>query len=432
MRSRVERARVAAELVLRGVALAALAVLIWRAVRPATGTHTAVATRDVGAALAAWTSTGPADAHVVFDAAPDPMTRDWMRALARAGTAMRWSTSRLLTPSAMVAEPAADPYGTTRVRVASHTGEPVALIDAAGMIDTLPQGGNAEFELGVVAGDVRARGSTFVARTTTRDTVVLRAVLVLGAAGWEPKFTIAALEERGWRVAARLRVAPGVDVTQGALASIDTAQYAAVVVLDSTAAPWAGAIARYARDGGGVVLAGGAARLPSLATVAPGGVGRRIAGVAGAIASATPRGGLGAFPVASPRADAVVLEARDGTPVVAARRVAAGRVVQVGYDETWRWRMGGGDEAVRAHREWWSRLVSSVAYAPLVPVSPPMGAVVDPAPLAALYSALGAPSSLDVAPAQPRNAATVARILFLLVVGPLLLEWVSRRLRGAR
>src|SRR5687768_4097299 len=187
MRSRVERARVAAELVLRGVALAALAVLIWRTVRPAPVTQTAVATRDIGAALAAWTSSGPADAHVVFDAAPDPMTRDWMRALARAGTAMRWSTSRPLTPSAMVAEPAADPYGMTRVRVASHAGEPVALVDAAGMIDTLPEGGNAEFELGVVAGDVRARGSTFVARTTPRDSIVLRPVLVLGAAGWEPK-----------------------------------------------------------------------------------------------------------------------------------------------------------------------------------------------------------------------------------------------------
>ncbi|HEX6053967.1 MAG TPA: hypothetical protein VFZ21_32070 [Gemmatimonadaceae bacterium] len=432
MRSHAERARVVAELLLRGVALAAMAILLWRAFRPATVAQSAVATRDIGAALATWTSSAPPDAHVVLDAVPDPLTRDWMRALAHAGTALHWSASRPLTPSAMVAEPAADPYGATRVRLASHAGEPVALIDAAGMIDTLPEGGNAEFELGVVAGDVRVRGQTFVARTVPRDSVVLRAVLVLGAAGWEPKFTIAALEERGWRVAARLRVAPGVDVTQGALASIDTGRYSAIVVLDSTADPLAGAIARYVRAGGGVILAGSSARTPSLAALAPGGVGRRRAGVAGAVASATPRSGLGAFAVASPRADAVVLEARDATPVIAARRVDAGRVVQVGYDETWRWRMGGGDEAVRAHREWWSRLVSSVAYAPLAPVSAPTNAVADPAPLALLHSALGAPSPLDSAVTQPRDAAAITRVLFLLVVAPLLLEWVSRRLRGAR
>jgi hypothetical protein len=432
MRSRAERARVVAEMVLRGVALAGLVILLWRAIRPPAAGRAEVATGELDAALARWTSTAPSTAHVVLGAAPDPRTRDWIRALAHAGTAMRWSSRRPLAPSAVVAEPAADPYGATRVRVATNSGEPVALIDAAGLIDTLPEGGAAEFELGVVAGNIRARGATFVAATAARDSVALRPVLVLGAAGWEPKFTIAALEERGWRVAARLRVAPGVEVTQGPLASIDTAQYSAVIVLDSTAAPWAPAIARYARSGGGVVLAGGTARMSALAPLAPGDVGRRIPGIAGAVVTETPRHGLGAFAIASPRSDAVVLETRDDTPLVAARRVDAGRIAQVGYDETWRWRMAGGDHAVRAHREWWSRLVASVAYAPLVPVAAVSDAAYDEAPLAALYSALGAPAPLDATAAPGRDPSGTTRLLFMVVVAALLVEWVSRRMRGAR
>src|SRR5687767_5999271 len=253
MRSRAEGLREVAELALRGVALAGLAFLLWRALRPPPTSSTEVVSGDLGAALARWTSRPPTEAFVVIDAVPGPEARDWIRALRAAGTTVRWSASKPLAPSAVVAEPAADPSGATRVRLASNSGEPVALVDAAGLIDSLPRGGNAELELGVVAGDLRARGATFAAATSARDSVVLRPILVLGAAGWEAKFTIAALEESGWRVAARLRVAPGVEVTQGTLGAIDTAQYAAVVVVDSTAASSAVLIARYARSGGGVV-----------------------------------------------------------------------------------------------------------------------------------------------------------------------------------
>lgn len=417
---------------LRGVAFAALSALLVRAIRPPATAPEGAARGDLGPALAAWTSTPPNRARVVLDAAPDPRMRDWMRALARSGTPVQWSMARSIAPSAVVAEPAVDPYGATRIRLASNRSGPVSIIDAAGLIDTLPVGGNVELELGAVSGEVRARGSTFVATTVARDSVTLRPVLVLGIAGWEAKFTIAALEESGWRVAARLRVGPGIEVTQGSLGSVDTAQYSAVVVLDSTGAPLAGAIARYARAGGGVVLAGSAARLASLAPTAAGGVGRRMAGVAGAVASETPRNGLGAFAVAPLRPDAVALESRGRSTVVAARRVDAGRVIQLGYDETWRWRMSGADEAVRAHRMWWSRLVASVAYAPLVPHVTATDAVRDEAPLAALYSALGAPIAYDPAVAPTRDASRTTRILFLLVVATLLAEWVSRRLRGAR
>jgi hypothetical protein len=432
MHSRAERARRIAEHVLRGVALAALAALVWRAVRPAAPSATRVARGDLSVMLERWTETPPAKGHVVFDRVPDAVTRDWIRALGSAGTAMEWSSSRPLGAAAVVAEPTPEPYGATRVRLAAAAGAPVSIADAAGLLDTLPHGGASELELGSVAGGVRATGATFTASTAARDSVSLRPVLVLGTAGWESKFTIAALEERGWRVASRVRVAPNVEVTQGPLGAIDTSRYSAVVLLDSSAATSAAAIARYVRDGGGVILAGVAVRGGGVAGLAAGGMGRRVAGVAGAVTSATPRSGLGVFPVASLEADAVPLESRDDAVTVAARRVGAGRVIQLGYDETWRWRMAGGDEAAAAHREWWSRLVSSVAYAPLVRRASAGDVAIDVAPLASLIDALGGPSPLDPAAAPERDGTRTTRILFALVVGGLLLEWASRRLRGVR
>jgi hypothetical protein len=176
---------------------------------------------------------------------------------------------------------------------------------------------------------------------------------------------------------------------------------------------------------------GSAARIAALAPVAPGGVGRRVAGVAGAVASGTPRNGLGAFAVASPRADAIALESRDDVLLVAARRADAGRVLQTGYDETWRWRMAGGDDAVRAHRDWWSRLVGAVAYAPVVPARSNRRFTGDEAPLAALHAALGEPAP-SVAPVAEGDGSRTTRVLFILVAAALLLEWLSRRLRGER
>jgi hypothetical protein len=223
-----------------------------------------------------------------------------------------------------------------------------------------------------------------------------------------------------------------VEVTQGPLGVIDTARYSAVVALDSSVASSAIAIARFAREGGGVVLAGAAARGGGMASIAAGGVGRRVAGVAGAIASAAPRTGLGVFPIAALAGDAVALESRENAVTVAARRVDAGRVVQSGYDETWRWRMAGGDEAAAAHREWWSRLVAAVAYAPLVARSVADNAGIDETPLASLIDALGPATTIDATAAPARDGTRTTRILFALVVGALLLEWSSRRLRGVR
>jgi len=432
MRSRADGARLVIEWVLRGLALAAMAALLWRAVRPSGSQTTEVARGDVTAALARWTVSAPGARRVVFDATPDSRTRGWLRALAHAGDAVRWSSSRALGTAAIVAEPAADPNASTTVRLVSATGEPVSVGDAAGLIDTMPRGGVAAFELATVEGALRASGSTFTAATSSRDSVVLRPVLVVGSAGWETKFTVAALEERGWRVAARARVAPSVEVTQGPLGTIDTARYAAVIVLDSSGASLAPELTRYARSGGGVILAGGTARLGTMASIAPGTLARRVAGIAGAVASATPRAGLGAFPIAALRPDAVVLEARDGKPVVAAWRMNAGRVLVSGYDETWRWRMAGGDAAASAHREWWSRLVAAVAYAPLVARTVPANVAVDEMPFASLIDALGPAAPTDARLTRSVDPHVVDRLLFALVVMSLLIEWTSRRLRGAR
>jgi hypothetical protein len=157
-----------------------------------------------------------------------------------------------------------------------------------------------------------------------------------------------------------------------------------------------------------------------------------VAGVAGGVAGATPRNGLGAFRIVSLRPDAVILESRDTAPLVAARRVDAGRVLQSGYDETWRWRMAGGDEAAAAHREWWSRLVAAVAYAPLVARPRALDVAVDEAPYASLIDALGPATALDRHLTRSTDPLAVDRLLFALLVMSLLIEWTSRRLRGAR
>jgi hypothetical protein len=431
MRLPVDRVRRLAELVLRGIALMALVALLWRALRPTPTAETEVARGNIVASLERWTASPPGAMHVVFESVPGEANRAWFRALVRAGTPGRWSSPRPITPAAVTAEPASEPYGATRVRLASGAGEAVAIGDAAGLIDSLPQGGSTELELAAISGSVRAASATFSATTASRDSIALKPVLVVGTAGWESKFTIAALEERGWKVSSRVRVAPRVEVTQGTLGAIDTARYSAVIALDSSAASSAGEITRYVRSGGGVVLVGATARSDAFAAIAPGSVGKRIAGVAGAVASADPKTGLGAFPVATMRGDAVPLEARNQSVLVAARRVGLGRVIQIGYDETWRWRMAGGDEAATAHREWWSRLIAAVAYAPVVRRESAGDVMTDEAPLASLIDALGPPVPVTSNLTPPRDETRITRLLFAVAIAALLLEWSSRRLRGA-
>src|SRR5439155_1311169 len=82
--------------------------------------------------------------------------------------------------------------------------------------------------------------------------------------------------------------------------------------------------------------------------------------------------------------EAVPLEGQAAGVATAVRRAGAGRVLSIGYDESWRWRMLGGTSGLPAHRAWWSRMVGLVA--------PEHGAravgdVGDAAPAAALIDA---------------------------------------------
>jgi hypothetical protein len=115
------------------------------------------------------------------------------------------------------------------------------------------------------------------------------------------------------------------------------------------------------------------------------------------------------------------LEMRGEVPVVAAWREGAGRVLQVGYQDTWRWRMeSAGAEA--EHRAWWAGLVATVAMR-----SPRIaGSEIDPAPLAALTTALGPPSSLPTH--QP--VTSLWPFVLLVLVPTIVGEWLLRRLRG--
>jgi hypothetical protein len=138
-------------------------------------------------------------------------------------------------------------------------------------------------------------------------------------------------------------------------------------------------------------------------------------------------GSTGYYPVASLSRSAVPFERRSGGVSIAARRVGAGRVIQVGYDDTWRWRMAGGPGSEIAHRAWWSRLVSGVAYAPLS-VAGDSGT--SSAPVATMISRIGPARPL---PAGARGRAPIdARIYMTLIMILLSVEWASRRWRGLR
>ena len=425
--------RLVLEWTLRAVAMAMLVLALLRLLRPVEAPPVQHASgTGVPAALARWTASPEVrGAHVTVSGVPSDTLRDWMRALRGAGTALGY-TQRGAEPVAVSAEPLADPAGGVRVWAAAST--PVALADAVGLLDTLrPSGAGAALAARRVASPVMAAVPGVSARARIADSLVLRPVLVLGSAGWEGKFAIAALEERGWTVVARLSVAPGVAVDQGSVGAIDTARYAAVVALDTAARPFAARIAAYVRSGGGLVLAPAAATLPALGALAPARPSAPDRGDAGLLASADARRGLPLGALRELRADAVATERRGVAVAVAARREQLGRVVLHGYDETWRWRMQGGAGAPFAHREWWAGLVAAAAYAP----AEARGAVardasLNDAPVARFVDVLGASSPEPRDAAAPRRMPVPWWLLFAVAAVALLGEWASRRLRGAR
>jgi hypothetical protein len=144
-------------------------------------------------------------------------------------------------------------------------------------------------------------------------------------------------------------------------------------------------------------------------------------------AATGPRSALGLAPIAE-GAGQVTLERRGALAAVVARRIERGRLMLVGYQDTWRWRMGGRADAAEQHRDWWAGLVSGVARVGRVSVTT-MRTDIDEAPLAHLIDRVG--------PATPASQGAVVRgsisnlVLFALLAALLLLSWASRRIRGA-
>jgi hypothetical protein len=427
MRSRADRLRV--ERALRIVAIVALAGWIANAARPSLSRRDSVRGATLAGALRRWTLDARVDsAHVQLDTVPDAPSLAWLAALRGAGVGVSWAGR--IPALAVETYPSNDPAGGV---VVLTSGSPARVIgDALGPVDTAA-GAFGSVRLASVEGNVTVADGSQHARADAPSSVRPRRLFVSGGAGWEAKFVIAALEERGWIVDADLFVGPGRDVRQGAAAPLDTARYSAVVLLDSTAVERARGVEQFARAGGGVVLAADANRASQVARLVAWRAGARETAPLGTVAGDTMWRGMSRMSLDSIAGrPAIALERRSGRPVVAARRYYAGRVVGVGYDQTWRWRMSGGvgDSSVSQHRDWWSRVVASVAArrASNVADGVPTGA----APLARLHDVLG-PSSQPVRPLPVvLSPGVVSNLLGALLLSALLAEWVLRRKRGAR
>jgi hypothetical protein len=287
---------------------------------------------------------------------------------------------------------------------------------------------------GVVRAAPGDRAAGAAATALLHDSLTIRPVLLLGIAAWESKFVLASLQEYGWKVDARFGLSPKGDVVQGARALvIDTAHYSAVIALDSSAARYARRIGDYVRQGGGFVAAGAAAALPVFAPLLPGTVGAPLHDAPFETDSAHPRRALAVMPISRLKPGAVVIETRNGAPdgpvAVAAYRLGTGRVLQMGYLDIWRWRMGGVDaDPVAAYQSWWSKVVSGVAYAPRATL--PVGAIVEPTPVATLVGTLGPPTTSVAERGSLLDDPRLLPLLFALLMATLFAEWTSRRLRG--
>lgn len=407
------------------VALIALAFRLWSGSSAAAGTAV-VSTGVLDSALAAWSVSSPAQANVRARVVPDGRQRDWLVALRRTGLVVGWTTGDS-SGGALVVEAGPLPDSPSRVTGVGRPRQDLVLSDDLGRIDSTRTGrdGVAVWRANPLGTATLALG-TSRARAAARDSLATKPLLILGQAGWESRFVTTALEEDGWSVTARLTVAPGAIVRQGAQVRIDTAFLSAVVVLDSTSVLDAGEVARFVNDGGGVVASGAGANHPALRTLLRARPSAGSAGAVGALHGPAPRTGLSTRTFTA-GAGAVALERRGPAPVVVGRRVGAGRVIATGYDDTWRLRMAPPDDnALLAHRMWWSSLVAGVAHSRLTPrdVGP-----LDEAPFAAAVDALGLPGmageGADDESRWPWDAWLAA-----LAATSLLAEWLSRRLRG--
>lgn len=438
MRSRAERLRILLERSARGSLVAILALLAYRELRARPElTPERASSAELTLALERWTRRAPAAAIVSFDVPPSPVERAWLAALIRAGTPVQWQAAGM-QPLAITVDRPPGPDERVRVSVAAPERALVILGDASGIIDTLlPQGGGAAMTLPAVWGNATVSSGRWRAAAGAVEHRAPGRVLVVGSAGWEAKFILAALEEAGWDVEASLFLRPGAVVTQGNPPAPDTARHAAVIVLDSVSAALGARVAAFVRSGGGAVIGPDAWNVPAFHVLLPGSAGPSIPARPGATRHTLAT--LGTRTLA-PVSHASVLARRGPEAVVAARRIESGRVLQLGYEESWRWRMTGADGSVEAHREWWTRMIAAVAYQPfrgsqivrgVEPGGPDRGQEdhADGAPLARLTAALGpaSPETGDRVQSTATSAALLA-LSFLILLG----EIASRRLRGAR
>lgn len=420
-----------AELALSIAAALAVVVLIAAILRPGALPSSASAGAADVRALRDWTVHPRAESMVVtLGDRVDPITREWLGALRASGTGIQWSGGPVAEAAEIQREGA--PGGAVVARIAAAPNTPVVLRDALGILDSAvvsaasvasaasaaSAASVAEFRLQgsgdsieIVAGSGVLRG-----RPGLRGA---RSVVVLGDAGWEARFIIAALESRGWRAEPRLRVGPGRWVVQGRPLPLDTTRHDAVIVLGRLDPSTNGAVRRFVSSGGGLVLSGGTFGLED---IAPGRIGQAVRPVAG-LGVPESRAQLEYRVLGRLERDASILAPAASGARVAARREGAGRVLQLGDVDTWRLSMA--SDAGRAeHGALWNRAVAFVS--PRDPARP--DAIDDLAPRAATVALLGPPAS---GPARSGRSSipwtTVAGIILLV---SLVLEWASRRLRG--
>lgn len=370
---------------------------------------------------------------------PDDSARALLHAARDAALPLGWSVEQGITLPAVgiAAHGVPAPVAQTVVRASAGNASWLTLHDDVGWVDSVdaPRG-DVCWSLSSPAGSWCVE--TAATRACTRTEVPARRsrVRVYGAPGWELQFTMRALEEAGVDVEADVSVAPRARVRVGARVPLDTSAYAALVALDSTAWSDAAMIARFVREGGGlIVLADAAKDAPRpFPVVTP--LGPERPAVPGALRSAVVLDGLSLRPPRDEPEEAVVFErsARPGQPaVVMARRFGAGRVVQTGVRDLWLWRMTGGDDAPAAHRAWWERQLIRAMRSSGAPDDADRWYGGSAAPLADLHARLGPPS-----PLEPPVSADVARPSrpspWWLVVSAaaLVAEWWLRRRRGAR
>ena len=428
MRSHGNVRRVA-EWLLRALLFTALGVALWRSMRhvesvPYTrGVLPETLERELRHAM---TRSDGLSLELSVDSSPSRSDRDALVALRRSGVPVRWTG--MIPPMALEVVRTREPSADSRLLLVGGERQPVTLSDSAGTLETVRAESGATVETGTLVGAVRAAHGRFIAVSPVPPDDQRRAVLVLGRAGWESKFVMAALAEAGWVVRARIPTAPGVTVSDDALLPLDTARYDVVVALDSSAADFTAAIVRFVAQGGGLVAGGSATTLDAFRPLLPARSDTRRPGrILLADDSVTPSD-LPMRSLASLRADAVSLARERSGVTLAARRAGLGRALAVGYDESWRWRMLGGQSGLGAHRRWWSRTVGSVA----PEHGRVQGAGADAAPRAAIVDALGPPSSRDLTGVHAPADATLPRMALLLVVAALLAETASRRFRGVR